>query len=329
MEDKGELVNEASLLTYSVDCHHHLRNVWIKGMDLKMTKFLTNILADDLSDIHFWYRVSTNIVAVMISTDKEFSLPANYPKGHGHKFKYWLDKYHPDVLLVAVERITGQRHDLTVKDATAIYWNRKYYIEVLNDRLIATDKGKGNILQTNLFVVLSCTEMVAMCRVYAIFHFCISIPMHWLAGNCHKLKHSNFSVRSMGRTIDMLEKTMSDIVNDGSRMLSELFMCGIWTELLVEIPAFKLYMTYLFEEKQKPTINNNQSNLPDFIDSKVLPFDLLRAELFYPSRDENKATDTLCTTMAVVMAKAILVELRDTSKATHEHLSSGKEEKGG
>ena len=33
--------------------------------------------------------------------------------------------------------------------------------------------------------------------------------------------------------------------------------------------------------------------------------------------------------MAVVMAKAILVELRDTSKATHKHLSSGEGEKGG
>ena len=87
-----------------------------------------------------------------------------------------------------------------------------------------------------------------MCHVYAIFYFCISIPMRWLASNCHLLKHSNFSVRSMGKTIDMLEETMSDIVNDGSQMLSELFMCDIWTELLVEIPEFKLYMKYLFEE---------------------------------------------------------------------------------
>ena len=330
MEDNGEVVNEESILNYySVDCHHHLRNVWIKGMDLKMTKFLTNILAEDLSEIHFRYRVSTSIVPVMISVDKEFSLPANYPKGHGHEFKFWLNKYHPGVLLVAVERVTGQRHDLAVEGTAAIYWNRKYYIEFLNDRLIATDKGKGNILQTNLFVVLSCMELVAMCRVYAIFHFCISIPMRWLAGNCHLLKHCNFSVRSMGRTIDILEEAMSNIVTDGSRMLSEFFMCNIWDELLLEIPEFQSYMNYLFEEKQQPTINKHQSNLPDFITSKVLPFDLLKAELFYPNRDENKVTDNLCTTMAVVMGKAILVELRDTTKATHEHLSSGKGEKGG
>ena len=92
------MVNEDTILTYSVDCHHHLRNVWIKGMDLKMTKFLTNILAGDLSEIHFRWRVSTNIVHIMISVDKEFSLPANYPKGHGHEFKFWLNKYHLGVL---------------------------------------------------------------------------------------------------------------------------------------------------------------------------------------------------------------------------------------
>ena len=65
-------------------------------------------------------------------------------------------------------------------------------------------------------------------------------------------------------------------------------MCNIWAELLVEIPDFQSYMKYLFEEKQQPTINKNQSNLPNFMTSKVVPFDLLKAELFYPNRDEIK-----------------------------------------
>ena len=181
-------------------------------MDLKMTKFLMHILAGDMYEIHFRWRVSTNIVHVMIFKDKEFSLLANYPKGHGHEFKLWLNKYHPAVLLVAVKRVTGQRHELPMEGAAAIYWNRKYFIELLNYRLIETDKGKGNILQTNLIVVLSCMELVSMCCVYAIFHSCINIPLCCLAGKCHLLKHCNFSVRSMGRTIDILEEAMSDIM---------------------------------------------------------------------------------------------------------------------
>ena len=112
-------------------------------------------------------------------------------------------------------------------------------------------------------------------------------------------------------------------------MLLDAFMSAIWKELLLEIPDFKSYMTYMFEQKQTPSIVKNQSNLPDFIDSKVIPFDMLKAELFYPSRDENKATDALCTAMPVVMAEAVLVELRDMSKATHKRLSSGKRKFGG
>ena len=62
----------------------------------------------------------------MISTDKEFSLPANFPKGHvQHEFKNWSDHYHPGVLLVVVERVTGQGHNLVVEGVTAIYCNRK------------------------------------------------------------------------------------------------------------------------------------------------------------------------------------------------------------
>ena len=100
-----------------------------------------------------------------------------------------------------------------------------------------------------------------MCRVYAIFHFCISMPMRWLAGNCHKLKESDFSVRSMGKTIDVLEKAMSDVVNDGSKMLIEGFMCSIWDDFLLEIPEFKEYMKYMFEEKEAPIIVKHKSNL--------------------------------------------------------------------
>ena len=158
-----------------------------------MTKFLMHILAGDMYEIHFRWRVSTNIVHVMIFKDKEFSLLANYPKGHGHEFKLWLNKYHPAVLLVAVKRVTGQRHELPMEGAAAIYWNRKYFIELLNYRLIETDKGKGNILQTNLIVVLSCMELVSMCCVYAIFHSCINIPLCCLSVVFPKLHLPPFS----------------------------------------------------------------------------------------------------------------------------------------
>ena len=44
-----------NVFCFGVDCHHHLRNVWIKAMNKRLTKYLTNILAGDLSNIHYRY----------------------------------------------------------------------------------------------------------------------------------------------------------------------------------------------------------------------------------------------------------------------------------
>ena len=72
--------------------------------------------------------------AVLRAVDKEFSLPANYPKGHGDQFKFWLKEYHPEVLLfIAVQRTSGSRQDLAVEGAAAVYWNQKYYIGFLDE----------------------------------------------------------------------------------------------------------------------------------------------------------------------------------------------------
>ena len=47
-------------------------------------EFLKEIL-DEISPIH---RVSTSLNAVLKAFDKEFSVCANYPKGHGKLFFY-------------------------------------------------------------------------------------------------------------------------------------------------------------------------------------------------------------------------------------------------
>jgi len=58
--------------------------------------------------------------------------------------------------------------------------------------------------------------------------------------------------------------------------------------------------------------------------SSVLPFDLLKAELFYPSRKENVATNETVQKMAVEMATCFLIELRDPKKATSDYLTSAE-----
>ena len=68
----------------------------------------------------------------------------------------------------------------------------------------------------------------------------------------------------------------------------------------------------------------NESSLNEFNSSKVLPYNLPRAELFFPNREENKATKTECVDMAVELAQTILAELRDPKKATADYLSGAK-----
>ena len=62
--------------------------------------------------------------AALRSIDKEFSLPANYPKWHGSLFKHWMKKYHPGALLVPVARTYGSRQYLAGEGAAGVYWNR-------------------------------------------------------------------------------------------------------------------------------------------------------------------------------------------------------------
>ena len=68
---------------------------------------------------------------VLIAVDKEFSIPANYPKEHGPEFKHWLKANHPRALLVLVQRTAGSRQDLATEGAAVVYWNKQYVILLL------------------------------------------------------------------------------------------------------------------------------------------------------------------------------------------------------
>ena len=69
-----------------VDCWNHLRNVWLGGMTKALSSYLRNILINDLDSIDARLRVSPKIENILRAVDKEFSLTANYPKGHGELF---------------------------------------------------------------------------------------------------------------------------------------------------------------------------------------------------------------------------------------------------
>ena len=107
--------------------------------------------------------------------------------------------------------------------------------------------------------------------------------MHWLAGNTHLLGQCGYdwSSRSMGKAINALYDAIILIEQDGGLFLNETLMNGIFNKIHtddsgigVPLPPLVEAMTYQYGKKQTNAIDG----------SKVLPFDQLNAELFYPKR---------------------------------------------
>ena len=109
----------------------------------------------------------------------------------------------------------------------------RYCVEFLDECLEA---HKDNILQENLFIVLTSMEMISLCRVMAILHYKICMPMRWLAGNTHKIGSAgyNWSARSMRRPIDALHEAMLEVEKDGSNLLDEDFMNDIFAKIYTD-----------------------------------------------------------------------------------------------
>ena len=78
-----------------------------------------------------------------------------------------------------------------------------------------------------MFIVSSSIEIISPEIVCSTVHLSICFSTRWLAGNCHKLYYYNWSVCTMGRMADILEKSLGSILNDGKIVLDEDLMMGI------------------------------------------------------------------------------------------------------
>ena len=94
--------------------------------------------------------------------------------------------------------------------------------------------SKDNILQENLFYILTSEEMIALTRVFSIFHFNVCMPMRWISGKMHNVGSQGYdwSVLSMGKVIYALEEAMVKIEDDGAIFLDEDFMSDIFSNIM-------------------------------------------------------------------------------------------------
>ena len=298
------------------DCMHHLRNVWINGVAKAVNVYMKDFLQDSLDEISSFLRVSPDLANIIRAFHKEFSLTANYPKGHGEKFRVWMIKNYPNEFLMHAERAMGNRQDLVTMGAGPIYWNRCYNVEFL-DKVLRV-KDASNILQENLFTVLTSSEMIACTRFFAILHIAICLPFRWLTGNTHKLAVYQWGARSMGRAVDMLYDACQSIMDEPVLIHDESFMMHIFDDLLEELPEFSEYLKSEFEERA--------TDCADKAKGKKLHLKELRKELFMPSDPDNIDSTDLLEKVAAVGVQAMIDELLDEKKATYKYLSiSGSE----
>ncbi len=185
---------EVDGVVYSMFCFHHLRNIWVKHALFALNDFMRGHLYDSLEEIADELRVSPSFICFARAIDKEFSLCANYPKGHGALFRAWFKENHGGELLWHVERAcSGGRMDIASMAALAVYWNRNYYVEFLHEiKTYREKKDDRNILVDNLHTMLISTEMILVARLWSILHLSIIMPIRYLSANVHKWESINW-----------------------------------------------------------------------------------------------------------------------------------------
>ena len=177
-----------NVVVRSMFWHNHLRNFWLKDVLDYLTRFWIAHLNDSLDEVAPELRVSPGFMSLDCAFDKMFSLCANYPKGLGEELSKWIMDNHSGELLFHVERAaSGGRKDVTFLAAMAIFWNRNYCVEFLDEMVSYCGKSE-NILALNLTILLSSVEIIALSQLWSILHISIVMPMCWLAACAQKMK---------------------------------------------------------------------------------------------------------------------------------------------
>ena len=294
--------------THRIDCANHTRCVVIKNQLIALNEHTTDLLKDSLDQIAPILRVTTSLDNVLIAFDKEFSLCANYPKGHGEKFLKWITSKYPDAMLFHVERSGGGRQDLALMASLPIYWNREWCVQFLDEQLRAP--GNENILQKNLFTILTSSEMVAVTRLLAIMHIAIGMPLRFLTGKTHEWKEYDWGVVELGRAFDCWYDAMVHLKEHPGDFLDEDYMMSIFDKIKQDLPPFADYLDHMYTNKKTASIGG-----------KEVLMSKLRDELFDPEQEANAASTEHMRGLVEVIAEIGIKEMTDTNKAIHRYVS--------
>ena len=114
----------------------------------------------------------------------------------------------------------------------------------------------------------------------------------------------------------MLEDAFIKISSDGALLLDKDFVMNIFSDTVEEVELFDKYLNFMFNEKSSNPVGTMNR------DHKVQPYQLLREELFYPTRKDIQQTYDLTCQLACEAASIFLMGFCNPTKATSKYLSS-------
>jgi hypothetical protein len=80
----------------------------------------------------------------------------------------------------AHDKIIVEQVFVSTKAKAKLYMGRKFFVQFLHEVLCSNTKE--NILQTNMFIILRATKMIAQLRIASNVFMAVVVPMRWLAG---------------------------------------------------------------------------------------------------------------------------------------------------
>ena len=122
----------------------------------------------------------------------------------------------------------------------------------------------------------------------------------------------------MGSAADTIHGVCKDIIDNVTLIHNDLYILHIFDELRDELPEFKAFLEYEFENKNSAYVEDSKE--------KAVPLKELVKELFSPENLDNQdSTDTLEKIAAIGIAE-LVVDMENENKATYKYLSiSGSE----
>ena len=295
---------------YIGECQAHLRNIIINAMYIKATESLKEKLQDSLAEFSHFDRMSVDGNDLIRAIFKELHEGGEYAKGKGREFWAWVKTNHPEVYVMHFVCANGTRQDIAFDGAVPIFMNRKIILEFLKSLVVP---GSDNKLELFLARVLSCNEITALLRVNTLWKYIFSEPARWLSGKASKdLK--DWSLDSSSDVLDLIEKAMVEIANDGHTLLDPSF--DPFASIAAKQPAFREWREGLMQYTAKA---------PDGSLHRVHVSVLSEARS--PAEGGNaQATETVVK-LAEEMATAALKAMRDPRRAICSLLTSQDSER--